>query len=402
MEKLPIVTGFRRERIMKMRRKIIALLFLCLTILIPVPGAVAAEKADYVFKNGAVYTIESKNPIAEAVAVTGKKISYVGKNNGVDAFIGKNTQVIDLKGKMLIPGFVDSHIHPTMAFLAAGADLQSDSMVEVLARTKAWATAHPDAKLIRGFGWRYTMFSSAGPIKVKEILDKQFPDRPVLLVAIDGLSALANSKALEIAGINAKSPDPAPGISFFQRDPKTNEPTGWVVEKLAEQEILAKLDPLTPAAVIAAMAEEMPRIAATGITSIFDAGVAVMPTETAFEGYQRLEKENKLPVRIVGSFYWNTPTITDPVDQLQALRKKFSSELVQVRTLKITLDGGEAQHTAVMLQPYADWPNFLGEYALDKKLVSVHPESAILKRHGVPALGHMPTARSNYYTLLIN
>jgi len=364
----------RREIVMeKMMKNWVAVLGLGLGVLIPWVGAIAAEKADYVFKNGAIYTIESKNPKAEAIAVTGKKIAYVGSNKGVQSYVGKKTNVVDLKGRMLLPGFVDSHIHPTMAFLAAGADLQSDSVNEVLTRVKAWADAHPDARVIRGFGWRYTLFSTTGPCKTD--LDKLFPDWPVMLVAIDGHSAWVNSKALEIAGINSKSPDPAPGISFYQRDPKTNEPTGWVVEGPAEQEILGKLEPPTPTAVIAALADEMPRVAAAGITSLFDAGVAVMPTAPAFEGYQRLEKENKLPVRIVGSFYWNTPTIKEPVDQALALYKKFHSELVQARTLKITLDGGEAQHTAVMLQPYADRPGFLGEYALDKKLV----DAAILK-----------------------
>ena len=99
-----------------------------------------------------------------------------------------------------------------------------------------------------------------------------------------------------------------------------------------------------------------------------------------------MEKENKLPVRIVASYYWNSPAITDPVSDVLALRKKFNSELVQVRALKIMLDGGEAQHTAVMLQPYADRPGFLGEYAIDEKLV----KAAVLKAqaNGVDTHSH--------------
>jgi len=349
------------------------ILGLCMVVLLPVESAICAEMADYVFKNGAVYTIESKKPKAEAVAVTGKKISYVGSNRGVNAFVGKKTKVIDLKGKMLLPGFVESHIHPTLALYAAGADLQTDSVAEVLARVKSWADAHPDAKVIRGFGWRYPLFSTTGPTKAD--LDRLFPDRPVMLIAIDVHSAWVNSKALELAGINAKTPDPAPGVSYFQRDPKTNEPTGWVVETLAEQMILAKLDPPTPEAVISAMANEMPNFAAAGITAAWDAGIAVIPTERGLEGYQRLEKENKLLLRIVCSYYWNNPAITDPVDNVLALRKTFHSELVQARTLKIMFDGGEAQHTAVMLQPYADRPGFLGDFSLDRKLVN----AAVLK-----------------------
>ena len=195
-------------------------------------NAVAAEKADYVFKNGAIYTIDSKNPTAQAIAITGKHISYVGTNDGVKPFVGDKTQVIDLKGQMLLPGFVESHIHPTMALVAEGADLQFDSLDQLLASVKKWADAHPDAKVIRGFGWRYSLFPTTGP--TKEPLDKLFPDRPVFLFAIDGHSGWVNSKALEMAGVNAKTPDPVPGFSFYARDPKTGEPTGWVVEGPAE------------------------------------------------------------------------------------------------------------------------------------------------------------------------
>jgi hypothetical protein len=149
-------------------------------------SALAADKADYVFKNGAIYTIDSKNPTAQAIAVTGKYITYVGTNSGVLPFVGDKTHVIDLQGQMLLPGFIESHIHPTMALVAEGADLQFDSLDQLLASVKKWADAHPDAKVIRGFGWRYSLFPTTGP--TKDPLDKLFPDRPVFLFAIDGHS----------------------------------------------------------------------------------------------------------------------------------------------------------------------------------------------------------------------
>ena len=335
--------------------------------------AVFAQTADFVFKNGEVYTIDVKNPRAEAVAVTGKKIVFVGSNRGAEAFIGRNTNVIDLKGQMLLPGFVESHIHPWLAMFAAGADLQTDSLEELLGRVKAWADANPDARVIRGFGWRYTLFSTTGPNK--DVLDKLFPDRPVMLIAIDVHSAWVNSKALELAGIKASHPDPVPGISYYQRDPGTNEPTGWVVETLAEQEVLAKLDPPTPEAVFNAVADRLPDFSAAGITSLYDAGVGAVPAEVGLDGYQQLEKEGKLPVRVVGSYYWNNSTIKDPVAMVKELRNKYNSELVQVRTLKIMLDGGEAQHTAYMIEPYADRPGFHSELSLPKDQV----EAVILK-----------------------
>jgi predicted amidohydrolase YtcJ len=333
----------------------------------------AAEKADYVFRNCAAYTMEPKQPKAQAVVVTGKKITYVGSDRGAKAFIGERTKVIDLKGRMLLPGFVESHTHPTLALFTLGADVQCESVAEILTRTKAWADAHPDAKVIQGFGWRYTTFPTTGPSKAD--LDKLFPDKPVMLVAIDVHSAWVNSKALELAGVDAKHPDPAPGVSYFQRDPKTNEPTGWVVEIAAEQEILAKLAPPTVNAVIEAAAARFPEFAAAGITALWDAGIGSIPTDLGIAGYQRLEKENRLPVRIVGSYYWNNPGNSDPVETVLALRRKFQSELVQVRTLKILFDGGEPQHTAAMLKPYADRPDSRGEYQLDENLV----KAAVLK-----------------------
>lgn len=184
---------------------------LALTLLLPSAGVSAPSGAEVVFRNGAIYTMDSARPRAQAIAIQGKVIRYVGDDRGVTAQIGPGTKVIDLKGRMLLPGFVDSHIHPTNALLAAGADLQLDTVEQALASAKAWADAHPEAPVIRGFGWRYTLFPSTGPQKAA--LDRLFPDRPVLLVAIDGHSAWVNGKALELAGITAKTKDPVPGFS---------------------------------------------------------------------------------------------------------------------------------------------------------------------------------------------
>ena len=158
--------------------------------------------------------------------------------------------------------------------------------------------------------------------------------------------------------MNAKTPDPVPGFSYFQKDPKTGEPTGWVVETPAEQAVLAKLTPPTPEAQIAEAAELLPKLSAAGITAVFEAGIATMPAETGYDGYQQLEKENKLPVRVVGTYYWNNPEVKDPVASVLKLRNQYNSELVQAKTLKIMMDGGEAQHTAVHSQTLCRPPDF--------------------------------------------
>jgi predicted amidohydrolase YtcJ len=356
----------RKENTMTMMKKCTTIAGLCLAVLMLCVSAVAAEKADYVFKNGAVYTIESKNPKAQAVAVTGKKISYVGSNEGVMPYVGKKTKVIDLKGKMLLPGFVDSHIHPTAAMVAAGANLQCDTVEQLLSTVKAWGETHPDAKVVQGFGWRYLLFPGAGPNKAD--LDRLFPDRPVFLNAIDAHSAWVNSKALKMAGVDAKTPDPVPGFSYFQRDPRTNEPTGWLVELPAQMSVFFKLSPPGAETVAAGMKSMLPQIAASGITAAFDAGIMVMPTDAGLELYQRLEKEGNLPIRIVASYYWNDAAIKDPVSIVQKLSKKYHSELVSVKALKINLDGGESQHTAVMLKPYFDRPGYNSDFILPPKV----------------------------------
>ena len=333
----------------------------------------AAEKADYVFTHGAIYTMEKGQPTAQAIAIKGKQISYVGSDQGVQAYVGDRTQVTDLKGRMLLPGFVDAHTHPTTAFLAQGADLQFDSLDQILASLKAWADAHPDAKVIRGFGWRYNVFPKTGPHKAD--LDRVISDRPVLLAAIDGHSAWVNSKALELAGVNAKHPDPVPGFSYYQRDPKTAEPTGWAVETPAAQEMLGKLAPPTPEAVIAAMTDILPKFAAAGITAVFDAGMPLMPTDRGFAAYQELEKANKLPLRIVGCYYWNNPKAEDPAGIALRLRDEFHSELVQARALKINVDGGDFQRTTVLIKSYPDQPGYHGEFLLGPELIN----AAVLK-----------------------
>ena len=123
------------------------------------------------------------------------------------------------------------------------------------------------------------------------------------------------------------------------------------------------------------MTEMLPKFSAAGITAVFDAGISTMPTESGLDGYQNLEKENKLPVRVVASYYWNNPATEDPAGIALKLRDKYHSELVQFRALKVNADGGEAQHTAVLLKPYFDRPGFYGDYLLDPKLM----EAAVLK-----------------------
>ena len=319
---------------------------------------VHADPADYVFTGGKVYTVNKEQPWAEAVAIQGKKIIFVGSTSDAKRHIGEQTKVVDLDGKMMLPGFVDSHFHPVVgAVVTPGANLQYNSVDEVLKAVKQQADANPDSDLIRGFGWRYASFPATGP--TKQMLDEIVSDRPVFLFAIDGHGAWVNSKALNKAGISKDTPDPQPGFSKYQRDPKTGEPTGYLVEVPAVISVLSKLQPLNKNSIAVALDDLMPKFAAAGITAVFDAGIMGISTEDGFGIYFDMEKRGKLTMRIVGSFYHNNPRI-DPLPIIKAYRKSLQSELVQCQVLKVNVDGGDAQHTGAYLQPYADKPDTAG------------------------------------------
>lgn len=325
----------------------------------PAEAEPSTGPADLIFRNGAVYTMEPARPWARAVAVRGSRIVHVGGEGGLAALTGPRTRVVDLAGRMLLPGFVEAHIHPlTGATITRGVDLQFDTREEILAALRAWKERTGPVPVVRGFGWRYNAFPAAGPRK--EDLDAIWPDTPVLLVGIDGHGAWVNSKGLAVAGVTRETPDPIPGFSFFQRDPATGEATGFLAEPPVMLQVSHAIEPFTPASVAQALTEWLPQASAAGITTVFDAGMQVVPEATGFGIYQQLEREGRLPFRVVGSYYHNDPAI-DPVPIIQGLRRRFRSPLVRASVLKLNMDGGDNAHTGVFLAPYADRPETSGE-----------------------------------------
>jgi predicted amidohydrolase YtcJ len=156
--------------------------------------------ADYAFINGKIYTMNEAQPWAEAVTVEGNKITYVGDASGLKEQIGYDTEVVDLGGKMMLPGFVDGHLHAVAGgVIANGVDLQTDDKAELMQRIKDYVKDNPDKKLIHGYGVRLHIWNDDWPTAA--MLDEIEFERPVYLWAIDGHKAWVNSKALELAGI---------------------------------------------------------------------------------------------------------------------------------------------------------------------------------------------------------
>lgn len=315
--------------------------------------------ADFVFHNGPVYTVAGAAPWAEAVAVRGNTIVHVGDEAGAMAMAGPNTEIVDLKGRLLMPGFVEGHTHPVLgAFLTSGLDLQLGNLAEVLAAIEAYAQQHPTGP-IRGFGWRVDMFPPEGPNRAE--LDAILPDRPAFFFAIDGHSLWANSKALDMAGVDRDTPDPIPRFSYYARDQK-GDPTGYVLEVNAVLGVVNAVEPITAQAMGKLLEGWLPKAAAAGITTIFDAGVPpVGSDQAAMIGlYVDAEKRGKLPFRVSASYSVKSLPIDTTVEMITDLNRRIATDLVHVDIVKIVGDGSQGGYTAWLLEPYADMPDSTG------------------------------------------
>jgi len=312
--------------------------------------------ADLVLLNGTVYTVNKmvdwdKQP-QQAIAIAGKNIIYVGNNSGAQGFIDPKTRIVDLEGKMVLPGFIEAHFHPSgAALMLSGVSLfkatTSDGYLKLV---KDYSLSNPNATIIRGFGWNYPAFGPKGP--TKELLDSVVPDKPVILFALDGHSAWVNSKALEKANVTNKTPDPAGGV--IERGSNGN-PSGTLRELSAEFLVISKLPSWTKEELMQGMMRLLDASKGFGITTAHDSGVF---NENVMEAYSYLDKEGKLDVRIRGE------QVLDPnlgVKQIPALveeRDNYSSGLVQMKTAKLFIDGVVEGHTALLLEPYIDKPGF--------------------------------------------
>jgi predicted amidohydrolase YtcJ len=324
------------------------------------------HEADFVFRNGPVFTADSKQPWARAVAVRDGAIVYVGEVGAAGDYTGPTTRVIELDGKLLLPGFVEGQLHPILgATLTQGVNVQYATREETLQALAAWRAKAGKVDVVRGYGWRYDAFGPYGP--AKSDLDALWPDTPVVLLSIDTRAAWANSTALRLAGIVRGIPDPRPGFSFFQRDAATGDPTGYVVEMPAVMRLLLGAASLTGRMVSTALADWLPKAAAEGITSLFDAGIELMADSDGLGLYESIERAKRLPCRIVACYRYDDPAL-DPMPRVRRLRDRARTEFVRADVLKIVLDGTEAQYTAALIKPYADRPGVRGNLVLNRGL----------------------------------
>ena len=305
-------------------------------------GAPAA--AELVFTNGAVYTVDGARSWAEAVGVSGGRIVFVGTGAAAKAWIGPSTKVVDLGGKMLLPAFHDSHVHPISGGVEMGeCDLNGlATQAEILDAVRKYAAAHPDAKWIRGGGWELPTFPGGNPSKT--LLDGVVKDRPVFLSATDGHSVWVNSKALAMAGVTKTTPDPPHGR--IERD-ATGEPSGALREDAAE--LVGRLLPPHDAKELAAGLGAALRLAnGFGLTSLQEASAS----EDELKAYAAADAAGTLTARVYASIYVDPDKGVSEVPRLVSLRGKYHGRRLRANGAKIFADGVLETRTAAVLEPY--------------------------------------------------
>jgi predicted amidohydrolase YtcJ len=339
---------------------------------------VKKTKPSLILKNGLVYSVDQDRSWAQGVVISDGRIVYVGSNEGLEPFVSSSSAVIDLNGKMVLPGFSDAHAHPShaMDYVENISLYQLDSIDAYLQAVREYAEKRTDAELLRGSGWDNRLFSSRGP--EKELLDDLAPDKLVALVSYDVHSTWVNSFTLDKAGITKATPDPEGG--YIERDPDTGDPSGTLRESA-----MRMVDAVVPDYSIEerkrALLAYQEMAARCGVTLSHDA----MLEPQSISAFREMEAEGSLSMRFHGSLLME-PEIRAK-EQVKALLEEQSRNrhsFFQVSAAKIFVDGVIEGGTAYLHEPYKHKPDFRGEpiwspeilnnmvAALDKENIQIH------------------------------
>ena len=306
--------------------------------------------AELIFTGGSVFTGDPTDGKTTALAVRAGRIVAVGGAE-VTELAGPGTEVVDLRGRLLLPGFQDAHVHAVMGGVELGqCDLTGTTdPAEYLSRIDAYARAHPDAPWIVGGGW--SMESFPGGVPGRELLDAVAGDRPVYLTNRDHHGAWVNSRALALAGITADTPDPADGR--IDREPG-GAPGGGLQE--GAMALVATLVPaVTPAERLAGLLRAQRLLHGLGVTAWQDAMLcATNGYPDISDAYRTAATDGSLISTVVGALWWDRDRDAGQIPELVAKRAALSGGRLRCGSVKFMLDGVAENHTAAMTAPYRD------------------------------------------------
>jgi predicted amidohydrolase YtcJ len=350
---------------------------------------VQTPAADIVFKSGNVYTVNERQPKAEAIAVKGDRIVFVGSNRDAQKYVANNTRVIDLQGKTVVPGLADAHQHLTgVGFREMNLNLEGTmSLEDFLAKVKARVDQAKPGEWVTGRGWIETFWKP--PVFPKRWdLDKISPNNPVFLNRADGHGAVANSAALKIAGIDKTTASPFGGE--ISKDKETGEPNGMLLD--AAQGLVRRHVP-------AATATDAERAIILGVrrnielgwTQIQDAGGSYQDVDL----YKKLYGEGKIKLRIYKAVHGPGPGATRLLSEgptIGAFDNRFT-----LRTIKVVSDGALGSRGAALLAPYSDASDTSG--FLTVKEDALRPMLIEALRNGIQVETHAIGDRANRFML---
>jgi predicted amidohydrolase YtcJ len=310
-------------------------------------AAPAPPTAQTVFVGGRAFVDGAPRPVA--VAVAAGRIVAVAAEPGIRSLIGAATDVVDLAGGLLVPGFVDAHNHAAFAGLQLmRCDLSGqDEVGEYLGTVAAYAADHPDAPWILGGGW--SMDSFPGGIPTRHQLDAIVPDRPVYLTVRDGHGAWVNTRALDLAGLTRHTPDPADGR--IEREPD-GTPIGMLQEGAMD---LVPVPVASHADAVAGLLAAQHHLFTLGVTGWQDAMIGDHPgNPDNYDVYRDAARSGALKARVVGALWWDRERGLEQIPDILRRRAEGAVGRFTATTVKLMLDGIAENFTAAMLEPYLD------------------------------------------------
>ena len=328
-------------------------------------SARAQTRADLVLLHGDLFTVDSQHPRAQAIAVRGDRIAAVGTDAEIQKWVGSKTRVVDLQGRLVIPGFIDGHGHYTgLGESKLVLDLtKARTWDDIVAQVRTAASTAKPGTLIEGRGWHQEKWTSAPRPNVEGVplhasLDGVSPRNPVILEHASGHASFVNGAALRLAGVTRDTPNPAGGE--IVKD-STGEPTGLLKESAQGlmSRARAKLPHLTKAEEEARF-RQIVKLAgddalSKGVTSFQDAG----SNFATIDGFKQLAREGKLPVRLYVMVRFEADSTLDA--KLDSYRmSEFANGMLTVRSIKQQIDGALGSHGAWLLEPYTDLPSSAG------------------------------------------
>lgn len=314
-------------------------------------GAKKSEEAsNIIIKNASVYTVDDKSSTAEAVVVKDGLIEYVGTEKEAMGYEDENSKIIDAQGSTVLPGNIDSHMHPAESAVQYCFEIGLQdffSHEEYLKEIQRFVKENPDLEVYAGAGFMRSFYDSVGPRK--EDLDKIVSDKPVILMSADGHSKWVNSKAMELAGITKDTKDPEGGV--IQRDPKTGEPAGLLQESAANL-----VSDLLPEYSLEQYKEAIAWLQGwlneRGITTVYD-GMIPVDNENYYMAYQEMAEAGELTIRVRGAWHMapemgNEKELRERIDKGIELSKGFTTDYFQVIGFKFFADQVLEEGTAYL------------------------------------------------------